>query len=285
MKHILSTPLLLLACASLTACSAFSDDEELSDPAEEVTAESSESEAGQLYNQARGKLVEKQYVEAIADFEEVERRYPFSDLAIRSQVMAAYTAYEAREYDQAISILDRYTRLHPGDKSVPYAYYLVALSQYEQISDVGRDQKITELAMQSLTDVLRRFPNTDYARDAKLKLDLTIDHLAGKEMEIGRYYQRRDEFLAAINRFRFVVENYQTTSHIPEALHRLVETYTAIGLEQEANRYAAVLGHNYPSSVWYRDSYQIATGEVVGESGAVQADDEEEEGWFKKLIP
>ena len=131
---------------------------------------------------------------------------------------------------------------------------------YEQISDVGRDQKITEQALTALREVVRRFPDSDYARDAKIKLELTLDHLAGKEMQVGRYYLRHDDTLAAINRFRFVVENYQTTSHVPEALHRLVEAYLKLGITEEANRYAAVLGHNFPSSSWYRDSYKLMTG-------------------------
>ena len=270
-KHHL--PLLCLAALSLTACSML-DDEDVASAPNEAEEASTSAAAAELYSEARSKLDGREFKGAIADFEEVERRYPYSDLAIRSQVMAGFTAYKDEEYDQAVSILERYVRMHPGDSSVPYAYYLMALCSYEQISDVGRDQKMTEHAMEALTEVMRRFPDTDYARDAKLKLDLTVDHLAGKEMEIGRYYQSRDEFLAAINRFRFVVENYQTTSHIPEALHRLVETYTAIGLEGEARRYAAVLGHNYPSNIWYRDSYELATGEEVERPA------KEEKGWL-----
>ena len=278
MKTTCLFPLLFVTCVSLSACSMFDDEADVEAP-ETVSTESSSAAAAALYNDAREKMGSRIYQGAITDFEEVERRYPYSDLAVRAQVMAGYTAYDAEEYDQAISILERYVRMQPGDSSVPYAYYLIALCSYEQISDVGRDQKMTERAMQALTEVMRRFPKTDYARDAKLKLDLTVDHLAGKEMEIGRYYQSRNEFLAAINRFRFVVENYQTTSHIPEALHRLTETYTAIGLDNEAQRYAAVLGHNYPSSVWYRDSYQLATGEEVT-SGKKEKDEGWLDGWF-----
>lgn len=263
MKHLLLPIFVLAASGMLSACDYLGMDSEDEAAAPVATEASTNVDAGKLYNEARDKLDKRSYSSAISDFEEVEQRYPFSDLAIRSQVMAAYTAYKAQDYDQTVSMLERFVRMHPGDTSVPYAYYLTALSYYEQISDVARDQKMTEQAMQALTEVVRRFPNSDYARDAKLKLDLTVDHLAGKEMEIGRYYQTRNEYLAAINRFRFVVENYQTTSHIPEALHRLVETYTAIGLTEEARRYAAVLGHNYPASVWYKDSYRLATGEEV----------------------
>lgn len=278
MKQHIKLYSLLVACLALSACDYFSEDSDLSKPGENAAEESTSTAAAELYNEARQKFDEGSYTSAIEDFEEVERRYPYSELSVRAQVMAGYAAYSAEEYDQAISILERYIQMHPGDGSVPYAYYLIALCNYEQISDVGRDQRMTELAMQSLTEVMRRFPNTDYARDAKLKLDLTIDHLAGKEMEIGRYYQTRNEFLAAINRFKFVVENYQTTSHIPEALHRLVETYTAIGLTQEAQKYAAVLGHNYPSSIWYRDSYELATGKKAETN-------EEGDGWFDGILP
>jgi outer membrane protein assembly factor BamD len=158
--------------------------------------------------------------------------------------------------------LERFTKLYPNNESTPYAYYIIALCYYEQISDVGRDQKITEQSMQALREVIRRFPDSEYARDARIKLDLTQDHLAGKEMEIGRYYLRHDDYIAAINRFRFVVENYQTTSHVPEALHRLVECYLKLGVKDEATRYAAVLGNNFPGSVWYRDSYKLMTGDL-----------------------
>lgn len=238
-----------------------------------------QEEAAVLYNRGRDKFEEKSYKAAIEDFEEVERQYPYSNLAVRAQVMSGYASYKAADYDTAVATLERYTKMHPGDSSVPYAYYLMALCYYEQISDVGRDQKMTEKALAALTEVTRRFPETDYARDAKLKLDLTYDHLAGKEMEIGRYYQSKDEYLAAINRFRYVVENYQTTTHVPEALHRLVEIYTKIGVPDEAKRYAAVLGYNYPASVWYRDSYQVVTGEKV--AGPAK----EDESWLDSVVP
>jgi outer membrane protein assembly factor BamD len=200
------------------------------------------------------------YRAAKKDFEEVERQYPYSPWAIRSQVMAGYASYISTDYDEAIVTLERFVKLHPGNKQVSYAYYLIALCYYEQISDVGRDQKMTERAMRSLQEVIRRFPDTEYARDAKLKFDLTQDHLAGKEMEIGRYYQSRDENLAAINRFKYVVDNFQTTSHVPEALHRLTEIYLELGVKKEAVRYAAVLGHNFPGSDWYKYSYKMIKG-------------------------
>jgi outer membrane protein assembly factor BamD len=274
MKSMFNIIGLITATLALSACSAFEDEDKT------AAVEKPQVAVAVLYNQARDKLSEKSYKAAIADFEEVERQYPYDDLAIRAQVMSGFTSYKAGDYDTAISTLERFTKMHPGDASVPYAYYLIALCYYEQISDVGRDQKMTEKALAALTEVTRRFPETDYARDAKLKLDLTYDHLAGKEMEIGRYYQSKDEYLAAINRFRYVIENYQTTSHVPEALHRLVEIYTKMGVPDEAKRYAAVLGHNYPSSIWYRDSYQIVTGEKVG-----SAKETKDEGWLDGLLP
>lgn len=260
--------LTLFACLMLAACDGVMGQEDVAEEESGPTVT-----AASLYNEARADLDAENYTAAIAGFEEVERQFPYSDLSVRAQVMSGYTAYQAAEYEQSAAILERYVRLHPADSSVPYAYYLIALGWYEQISDVGRDQKMTENALEALTDVVRRFPATDYARDAKLKLDLVYDHLAGKEMQVGRYYLGRDEYLAAINRFKYVVENHQTTTHIPEALHRLVESYLQMGIEVEAKRYAAVLGHNYPKSIWYRDSYRLLTGEVP-------ASVDEEKSWL-----
>jgi len=214
-----------------------------------------------LYNQAVNALEGGGYIDAAKLFDEVERQHPYSVWATKAQLMAGYANYMANKYDDAVISLDRYIQLHPGSRDIAYAYYLKAISYYEQISDVTRDQLITEKALKSLEEVIRRFPESRYARDAKLKIDLTRDHLAGKEMAIGRWYLERKDYLAAINRFKRVVAEYQTTSQIPEALHRLVEAYTAIGLTDEANRVAAVLGHNYPGSEWYIDSYQLATGQ------------------------
>lgn len=224
---------------------------------EDDTAVKPQSTPEQLYEEARDKMAERDYKEAVASFEEVERQHPYSEWAVHAQVMAGYASYKSAKYDDAVATLQRFVRLYPANASTPYAYYLIALCYYEQISDVGRDQKMTEQALQSLREVVRRFPDTEYARDAKIKLDLTIDHLAGKEMQVGRYYLKRNNYLAAINRFRYVVENYQTTNHVPEALHRLVECYLKLGVTEEAQRYAAVLGHNFPDSIWYRDSYKL----------------------------
>lgn len=215
-----------------------------------------------LYNRARDSLAEKNYKTATDQFQEVERQYPYAEWAKQAQIMAAYSAYKGQKYDEAIGIVERFAKLHPTSEAAPYAYYLRALCFYEQIADVGRDQKTTQDALDALTEVIKRFPGSAYARDAKLKRDLTIDHLAGKEMEVGRYYLVRKETLAAINRFKYVVDNYQTTTHVPEALHRLVECYSLLGVAEEAEKYAAVLGYNYPGSDWYRDSYALLKGEA-----------------------
>lgn len=190
-------------------------------------------------------------------FDEVERQHPYSVWARRAMLMSAFCSYQANKYSESIMAADRFITLHPGNKDAPYAYYLKAVSLYEQIVDVGRDQRRTEQAMAALRELIKRFPQTDYARDARLKLDLTKDHLAGKEMSIGRYYLKRGETVAAISRFRTVVEQYQTTSHVPEALHRLVESYLSLGVIKEAQTSAAVLGHNYPGSDWYEDTFAL----------------------------
>jgi outer membrane protein assembly factor BamD len=173
--------------------------------------------------------------------------------------MEAYAHYEANQYDQSIEASQRFISLHPGNESAPYAYYLVAVCQFERILDVGRDQGTTERALAALNDVVRRFPESSYARDARLKIDMVYDQLAGKEMEIGRFYLNRDQHLAAINRFRNVIENpnYQRTSHVPEALHRLVEAYISVGMTDQAQRAAAILGYNFPGSEWYQRTYAL----------------------------
>lgn len=232
----------------------------------------------ELYNEAMDRLKNDSFEAAGKGFDEVERQHPYSVWATKAQLMAAYAYYEASKYDDAIIAIERFVQLHPGSPDVGYAYYLKALSYYEQITDVARDQKMTQLALKSLQEVADRFPNTAYARDAKLKLDLTRDHLAGKEMNIGRYYLKSGQYLAAINRFRTVVDKFQTTSHVPEALHRLVECYTALGLVDEAKKSASVLGHNYPGSPWYEDSFSfVQSGEPASR--------DEEKGWLGKIWP
>lgn len=253
----------LFVCAAAAACG--STDEEVY----------VERKVDVLYNTAVNSLEAGEYKDAATQFDEVERQHPYSAWATKAQLMAAYSHYQANEYDEAVIGLDRFIRLHPGNRDIAYAYYLKALSYYERISDVARDQLITELALKNLTEIVRRFPNSKYARDARLKIDLTRDHLAGKQMEIGRFYLERNHYLAAINRFRRVVDNYQTTTHVPEALHRLVEAYTALGVIDEARKVAAVLGHNYPGSEWYLDSYAVAAGSDL-------RDRAEEKGFFAR---
>jgi outer membrane protein assembly factor BamD len=211
----------------------------------------------QLYNGAMDTLDQRFYNDAALMFDEVERQHPYSTWATKAQLMAAYSLYLDNNYDEAIFALDRFIQLHPSNHDVPYAHYLKALSYYEQISDVTRDQRMTELALKTFNEIIARYPKRKYARDAKIKLDLTNGNLAGKEMEIGRYYLKQRHYLAAINRFKTVVDNYQTTIHVPEALHRLTEAYLALGIKEEAQKTAAVLGHNFPGSEWYIDSYEM----------------------------
>lgn len=236
----------LLLGTALTACS--STKEEL---------DYVERPAEQIYQEADAAMQEERFKTAAKLYDEVERQHPYSEWAAKAQIMAAYAHYQDLKYDDAIMALDRYIQLHPGSKDVAYAYYMRALSYYEQITDVRRDQRMTSRALEALSEVVRRFPESQYARDAKIKIDLTNDHLAGKEMEVGRFYMKQGQQTAAIGRFRTVIENYQTTSHVPEALHRLVECYLALGITDEAKTAAAVLGHNFPGSEWYTDSYAL----------------------------
>ena len=210
-----------------------------------------------LYNAAKDKLDNKQYEVAAALFDEVERQHPYSPWARRAQLMSSFSYYMATKYNESVSSSRRFLSIHPGNKDAPYAYYLIALSYYEQISDVTRDQKITQQALAALGEVQRRYPNTRYASDATLKIDLVNDHLAGKEMEIGRFYQRRALWLASSLRFREVVDKYDTTTHAPEALFRLTESYLAMGVPEEAKKSAAVLGANYPGNEWYKRAYEL----------------------------
>ena len=210
-----------------------------------------------LYAAAKERLDTGRTRQAAALFDEVERQHPYSPWARRAQLMSAFSYYAARDYNKAIQSAQRFLSIHPGNKDAPYAYYLVAISYYEQISDVTRDQKTTLQAKQALSDVMRRYPATPYAADAKLKLDLVNDHLAGKEMTIGRYYERSGKWLAATLRFRNVVDDFQTTSHTAEALYRLVEGYLSLGVPEEAQKAAAVLEANYPDSEWYARAYKL----------------------------
>jgi outer membrane protein assembly factor BamD len=222
-------------------------------------------------------LNREQYARAVELFDTVEREHPYSAFATNAKLMSAYGEYMRNRYTEALGALDRFIQLHPAHRDIAYAYYLRALSLYEQINDIERDQRATEQAMVALQDVANRFPNTPYARDARLKMDLARDHLAGREMTVGRFYQTRRLHLAAIGRFRRVVEEYQTTNHVPEALHRLTELYLTLGLTEEARRTASVLGHNYPGSPWYEDSYALL---VEGGRPGEQASP----GWFSRTL-
>ena len=210
-----------------------------------------------LYVAAKDRLDRNQTKVAAALFDEVERQHPYSPWARRAQLMSAFSYYLDRDYNKSISSAQRFLSIHPGNKDAPYAYYLISLNYYEQISDVTRDQKTTQQALAALGEVIRRYPGTRYAADSKLKIDLVNDHLAGKEMEIGRFYQRSGRWLAATIRFRKVIEDYSTTSHTPEALMRLTESYLALGIPEQAERSAAVLGANYPGTKWYERAYEL----------------------------
>ena len=252
---------LLLALPLLAACGGDSEKDDANVPVAPVE---------DMYNNGMDALNAKRYQSAEDQFAGVQQNYPYSSWAVNAQLMQGYTQYLRNHYTDAIGTLDRFVQLHPAHRSVSYAYYLRALSYYEQIVDIQRDQKGTEQAMFALRDVVNRFPESSYARDAKLKIDLCIDHLAGKEMEVGRWYQRQKLYQAAIGRFQKVVDDYQTTNHAAEALHRLTEIYLVLGLKDQARTAAAVLGHNYPGSEWYQDSYAELIGERVTDPNAPQ---------------
>ena len=237
--------------AVLGACS--------SDDGDEVPVET--RSAREIFDTGETQLADGDAEEAAASFDEVERLFPFSQLAKRAMIMSAFSYYRAGNMPEARAAAGRYLDLYPSDVDAAYAQYLIGLTYYDNIVDTGRDQATTRRALQELTTVVERYPASDFAREAKLKIDLTRDHLAGKEMEVGRYYLKRGHYLAAINRFRVVLEQYQTTSQTPEALHRLVEAYLALGVEREAQTAAAVLGENFVGSDWYAASYALLTGE------------------------
>jgi outer membrane protein assembly factor BamD len=241
-------PILAPLLLALAACSGNKDEEIV--PEEPVE---------QLYNDAMDKLMGDDYEKAAKNFDEVERQHPYSVWATKGQLMSAFAHYRASEYAEAVVTLDHFIELHPAHENIDYAYYLRALCYYERITDVARDQQMTERANDALEELVNRFPNSKFAADAKPKLVLVHDQLAGKEMVIGRYYQDTGHYLAAINRFSTVVTKYQTTSHVPEALMRLSELYTAMGVHDAAQEYSAVLGYNFPGSDWYKDSYDLVT--------------------------
>lgn len=214
-------------------------------------------DVGTLYSLAKSRADRGDWKDAALLFLEVERQHPYSVWARRAQLMGAFSHYMDKNYIEATGAAQRFLTVHPGNKDAPYATYLIAMSYYQQIEDIQRDQRISEQARDAFNTLVRRHPNTTYAADARLKLDLINDHLAGKEMEIGRFYQNQRQWLPATMRFRRVIDTYQTTSHAPEALHRLVESYLALGIPAEAQKAAAVLGANYPESEWYERSYKL----------------------------
>ena len=255
MKRLTSLPVVIAACAlALGGCQSNKRNTELAYVERPVE---------QLYNQGARRLDSRDYDTAILLFAEVERQHPYSEWARKSMVMSAYASYQTRDYTTAVSAAERYLALHPGGSEAEYAYYLIALCYFDQIIDVGRDQATTERARTALNDIVRRFPESEYAKDANLKLDMVNDQLAGKEMTVGRWYLRSNQTLSAINRFRNVVDTYQTTSHTPEALHRLVEAYLTLGLKDQALAAGATLGYNYPETDWYKMSYRPLTNEGI----------------------
>ncbi len=241
----------LVLAATLAACGGGRQREV---PIEDLTAE-------QIYQKAEFELETNGEPEVAAQlFSEVERLYPYSEWAKRALIMQAFALHSDRDYENSRAAAQRYIDFYPAEEDAAYAQYLLALSYYDQIDDVGRDQGLTFQALQALRVVIEQYPDSEYARSAMLKFDLAFDHLAAKEMEIGRYYLKRGHYSAAINRFRIVVEEFQTTSHTPEALHRLVEAYLSLGLTDEAQTAGAILGYNFQSTEWYQDSFKLLTG-------------------------
>ncbi|MFL6726503.1 MAG: outer membrane protein assembly factor BamD [Sphingomicrobium sp.] len=248
----LSRPVILLSAAAavlpLTACAHGKNKADTAYVARDVSS---------LYTAAKHSMDQADYDQAAKLFDEVERQHPYSVWARRAQLMSAFNYYLAKKYTDAVNSAQRFVTIHPGNAEAPYAQYLIGMSYYQQIDDVTRDQTITQQASDAFGELIRRYPDTRYAADARIKLDLIKDHLAGKEMEVGRFYQRSGQWLAATYRFRTVVDQYQTTTQTPEALERLVECYLALGVPDEAMKAGAVLGRNYPESYWYRQSLRL----------------------------
>ena len=238
--------LFLAALVTLAGCSSSEVPEQIERP------------AGQLYDEALSLVLDGNAEEAAPQFEEVERQHPYSDLAVRAQIMAAWSFYQDNNYPRAIASLERFIELNPADDMVEYAYYLKALSYYEQIVDVERDAEMTLLALNAFDDLLLRFPDSIYGRDARLKADLARSHLAGKEMAVGRFYAKRGFYAAALRRFERVIREHQTSNQVPEALYRMVESYLALGLIDEADRVGSVAVYNYPDSFWTQELLALA---------------------------
>ena len=239
-------------------------------------------DVGMLYSAAKRSMDIGDYEQAAKLFDEVERQHPYSVWARRAMLMSAFNYYLSHKYTEAISSAQRFVSIHPGNAEAPYAQYLVAMSYYEQITDVTRDQSITQSAADAFGELIRRYPESRYASDARLKLGTISDHLAGKEMEIGRFYQRSGQWLAATYRFRSVVDKFSGTSHTPEALERLVECYVALGIPDEAWKASAVLGANYPDTFWYRQSLRLLAKERQHTGGETVASDSPARGAYKQ---
>lgn len=247
----------------LSACSNTEEEKYIERPVEE------------LYNTGLAELKKRKFSKAASAFDEVERQHPYSQWATQAQLMSAYAHYQDQKYEKALVALDTFIQLHPAHPDISYAYYLQGLCYYEQLSPVERDQKMTELAKNAFQEILKRFPESSYAKDAKLKLSLLQDMIAAKEMQVGRYYQAHKKYVAAMNRFNKVVKDFQTTAHVPEALHRLVEVYLALNLKEEALSIASILSHNFPTNNWYAETYLLMKGEDFREKKS--------EGYFSWL--
>jgi outer membrane protein assembly factor BamD len=233
--------------------------------------------ADKLYNEGLTLLNKREFEEAAKRFEEVDRQHPYSEWARKSLLMSAFSYYEVGKHDETIQAAKRFVTLHPGSPDAAYAQYLMASSYYDQIPDVTRDQERTEKALRALEEVARKYPDTEYAESARKKIEVVRDQLAGKEMMIGRYYLERRNYTGAINRFKAVVTQYQTTRHVEEALMRLAEAYMALGIVNEAQTAAAVLGHNFPDSPWYKDAYKL-----VQTGGSEPREDKE--SWISRIF-
>ena len=232
--------------------------------------------AKQIFDRAEFEMARSKPMDAIAFFSDVERLYPYSEWAKRSVIMQAFANHKAKQYEEARDAAERYIEYYPSDEDSAYAQYIIALSYYDQIEDVGRDQQVTAKALEAFKTLMVNYPNSEYVKAAELKFDLAFDHLAGKEMEVGRYYLKRQQFPAAINRFRIVVEEYQTSSYTAEALHRLVEAYLSMGLVEEAQSAGAILGYNYQATAWYQRTYGLLKNENL--SPAAKGT-----GWLRKI--
>ena len=254
------------ACSTLNDWFGKKDDDYIDEPADK------------LYNEGLYLLNDKgSPKEAAKKFEEVDRQHPYSDWARKSLIMSAYAYYEGGDYDESITAAKRYVTLHPGSPDAAYAQFLIGSSYFDRIPDISRDQDRTEKAVNELQEVIRKFPDTEYAASAKKKIDIARDQLAGKEMDIGRWYMTKHDFTGAINRFKVVVTRYQTTRHVEEALMRLTEAYLTLGIVDEAQTSAAVLGHNFPDSPWYKDAYRLV------QAGGLQPS-ENKSSWISKAF-